>query len=88
MICPFKECGRKFPSDTMLKSHMNRRHKAPEKNDEQLYESMTTSAATETPIPSKNKSTLPKASLMEEKKDEFFQAKPKIQRPQTASTKN
>ena len=74
----------------MLKSHMNRRHKAPEKNDEQLYESMATSAATETPIPSKNKSTLPKASLMEEeeKKDEFFQAKPKIQRPQTASTKN
>ena len=28
-VCPFRDCGRRFPSDEMLKSHMDRRHKAP-----------------------------------------------------------
>jgi len=34
-VCPFRDCGRRFPSDEMLKSHMDRRHKAPEPKTEQ-----------------------------------------------------
>ena len=73
-ICPFRDCGRKFPSDEMLKAHMSRRHKAPEPKTEESATSST--ASNETPIPNKNKSkitdlvtsTLPLDSIEEEKK--------------------
>ena len=76
-ICPFRDCGRKFPSDGMLGAHMGRRHKAPEpKTEEQSVSGISSTASSETPIPNKNKSnitdlvtsTLPLDSIEEEKK--------------------
>lgn len=49
--CPFSNCGRKFPSDVMLKAHMDRRHQAPEEETKTLE----STSASETPIPTKNK---------------------------------
>lgn len=53
-VCPFSSCGRKFPSDLMLKAHMERRHRAPEAQAEET-KTMESTSASETPIPSRNK---------------------------------
>ena len=84
VTCPFSNCGRKFPSDTMLKAHMDRRHRAPEVEETKAIES---TQASETPIPSRNKAKA--EGIQEESKEQYtFQAKPKIQRPQTAHQSN
>ena len=61
--CPFSNCGRKFPSDVMLKAHMDRRHRAPEEETKTI-ESTT---ASETPVPARNKA---KAEGLEETKQQ------------------
>ena len=49
-VCPFKDCGRQFASDKMLKQHIERRHPTPK----QTYTSVMVGPAT-TPIPEKAK---------------------------------
>lgn len=47
VICPYKQCGRKFASPDQLRIHIERRHKAVEQPKEELVVS--------TPVPTKSK---------------------------------
>ena len=70
LVCPFRECGRKFVSDIELNNHMQRRHKpAPVVEEITQTSQISTAAETEasalkeTPIPIKAKANFATGKL-------------------------
>lgn len=51
LICPFKNCGRKFLTENQLKIHVERRHNAEERKAEQKYDNKPTPMPTKSKVP-------------------------------------